>query len=108
MPIESMEDLYNDPMMIEIAAMVGMTPREMMSVPFKGEPFYNEVGDCIEYRESEESYYGKWIDHNLTLYVSDETDKPMGFQIFGVQEMTTEKAVELLKKFKEGNLEIKI
>jgi len=61
----------------------------MPGEPKEFEPFvfYNKDGDCVEAFFSSSSYYGKWISHDLTLYLDDETDEVVGCEISGISRM---------------------
>ena len=45
----------------------------MDNEPFEPFVFYNE-GDEMEVFLKPAKFYGKWINHNLTIYYSDETE----------------------------------
>ena len=52
---------------------------------FKAEPWYNAIGDCIEYRTINEAVIADRIDEKLTIYRSAISDRPIGFKIKDVQ-----------------------
>lgn len=48
-------------------------------------PWYNSVGDCIEFQTVQEAYVADRVDEFLTIYRSADTEKPIGFQIKDVK-----------------------
>jgi hypothetical protein len=54
---------------------------------FRAEPWYNAIGDCIEYQTVNEAVVAHRIDEKLTIYHSVETNKPVGFKIKDVMAM---------------------
>ena len=42
---------------------------------------YNPDGDCIEVILKPDHFYGEWVNHNLTIFRSHETDEIVGFLI---------------------------
>lgn len=52
---------------------------------FTPEPWYNPHGDCIIYQLADEAVVAERIDELLTVYNSAIDDRPIGFQIKGVQ-----------------------
>jgi len=52
---------------------------------FQAEPWYNAIGDCIEYQTVNEAVVADRIDEKLTIYRSMTTNKPIGFKIKDVQ-----------------------
>ena len=52
---------------------------------FKAEPWYNSIGDCIEYNTTNEAVVADRIDEKLTIYRSLLTNKPIGFKIKDVR-----------------------
>ncbi|MBM4018460.1 MAG: hypothetical protein FJ288_09075 [Planctomycetes bacterium] len=52
---------------------------------FRAEPWYNPYGDCIEYQVADEAFVAERIDELLTIYRSAIDNRPVGFQIKGVQ-----------------------
>ena len=52
---------------------------------FKAEPWYNPHGDCIVYKMADEAVVADRIDELLTVYNSAVDNRPIGFQIKGVQ-----------------------
>ena len=61
-----------------------LTPSEDVGKNF---PYanYNVNGDCIEFFLSADQFYGERIDDLITVYVSEETGKPVGGLLKGVQ-----------------------
>jgi len=51
---------------------------------FQAEPWYNPHGDCLVYKMADEAVVAERIDHLLTIYRSAEDDRPIGFQIKGI------------------------
>ena len=47
--------------------------------------WYNDEGDCIHFKTKHVAIIGKRIDEFLTLYLSAEDKKPIGFQLKDVQ-----------------------
>jgi len=52
---------------------------------FRAEPWYNPYGDCIEYQLVDEAFVADRVDELLTIYRSVLDNRPIGFQIKGVQ-----------------------
>jgi hypothetical protein len=52
---------------------------------FRAEPWYNAIGDCIEYHTVNEAVVADRIDEKLTIYRSVITNKPIGFKLKDVQ-----------------------
>ena len=50
----------------------------------KPRPWYNPEGDCIIYQMADEAIVADRIDEILTIYRSQITDKPIGYQIKGI------------------------
>jgi hypothetical protein len=52
---------------------------------FRAEPWYNPYGDCIVYKMADEAVVAERVDELLTVYNSAVDNRPIGFQIKGVQ-----------------------
>ena len=52
---------------------------------FKPEPWYNSFGDCVVCQIASEAFVADRIDEVLTIYRSAIDDRPIGYQIKGVQ-----------------------
>jgi hypothetical protein len=52
---------------------------------FLAEPWYNALGDCIEYHTVNEAVVADRIDEKLTIYRSVITNKPIGFKLKDVR-----------------------
>lgn len=52
---------------------------------FRAEPWFNAPGDCIVFQTVDEAVVAERIDEILTIYHSAIDDRPIGFQIKGVQ-----------------------
>lgn len=52
---------------------------------FRAEPWYNPDGDCIVFKVADEAVVADRIDELLTIFNSAVDDRPIGFQIKGVQ-----------------------
>ena len=52
---------------------------------FHPEPWYNRHGDCIIYQIADEAVVAERVDELLTVYNSAVDNRPIGFQIKGVQ-----------------------
>ena len=52
---------------------------------FRAEPWYNPHGDCLVFQMADEAVVAQRIDEVLTIYRSAIDDRPIGFQIKGVQ-----------------------
>lgn len=52
---------------------------------FRAEPWYNPHGDCLVFQMVDEAVVAHRIDEVLTIYRSALDDRPIGFQIKGVQ-----------------------
>jgi len=48
--------------------------------------YYNVDGEQIEIYKTEEPYYGKWIDHHLTLFLAQELPPEEYWRALGEQE----------------------
>jgi hypothetical protein len=51
-------------------------------------PWYNSAGDCIVYQMADEAVVADRIDGVLTIYRSAIDERPIGFQIKGVEAIT--------------------
>jgi hypothetical protein len=51
-------------------------------------PWYNPAGDCIIYQMADEAIVADRIDRSLTIYRSAINNRPIGFQIKGVDAIT--------------------
>ena len=47
--------------------------------------YYSEAGDCIFAYFSNEAYYAKWLNNDITVYISQETGKPIGVFICNIR-----------------------
>jgi hypothetical protein len=56
---------------------------------FKAEPWYNPYGDCVTYKMADEALVADRVDEWLTVYKSAVDNRPIGFQIKGVQAIIT-------------------
>lgn len=66
---------------------------------FKKEPWYNDLGDSIEYHVIDEGYYSQVVDDHLTVYKSAIDDRIIGFQITGASAFMKKLGIsESLKK----------
>lgn len=52
---------------------------------FQAEPWYNPYGDCVVFQTVDEAVVADRIDDVLTVYRSAVDDRPIGFQVKGVQ-----------------------
>ncbi len=52
---------------------------------FQSEPWYNSIGDCIEYQTVNEAVVADRIDEKLTIYRSVMTNNPVGFKLKDVK-----------------------
>ena len=52
---------------------------------FRAEPWYNPDGDCIVFKMADEAIVAERVDELLTVYNSAVDNRPIGFQIKGVQ-----------------------
>ena len=50
--------------------------------------WYNKEGDCIHFKTMDVDIIGKRIDEFLTLYISIEEQKPIGFQLKDIHALT--------------------
>ena len=55
--------------------------------PWKPNAFYNKHGKQIEIYLSDDSYYAKWINPQITLYLSFETNEIVGVCIEGADHL---------------------
>ena len=55
------------------------------SPQFNPEPWYNPEGDCIICQMADEAVVAERVDELLTIYRSAVDNRPIGFQIKGVQ-----------------------
>lgn len=56
---------------------------------FRAEPWYNPYGDCVTYKMADEAIVADRVDEWLTVYNSAVDNRPIGFQIKGVQAIIT-------------------
>jgi len=54
---------------------------------FRPEPWYNPDGDCVIYQMADEAIVAERVDELLTIYRSAVDNRPIGFQIKGIQAM---------------------
>lgn len=74
---------------------------------FRAEPWYNPHGDCIVYKMADEAVVAERVDDLLTVYNSAVDDRPIGFQIKGVQAIIRKLGLDGLlvaSKVKEGTM----
>ena len=72
---------------------------------FRAEPWYNPDGDCIVYKIVDEAVVANRIDEVLTVYNSAVDDRPIGFQIKGVQAIIRKFGLEALAVVSEVDTE---
>ena len=70
------------------------------SPEFCPEPWYNREGDCIIYQTANEAIVADRVDEFLTVYCSAQDNRPIGFQVKGVQ--------AILKKFGYEGLSVRV
>lgn len=58
--------------------------------------WYNEEGDCIHFKTMDVDIVGKRIDEFLTLYISIDEKKPVGFQLKDIHALTTAHDIDLM------------
>jgi len=58
--------------------------------------WYNQEGDCIQFITMHVATIRKRIDEHLTLYVSIEDDKPIGFQLKDIHALINKYNVDLM------------
>jgi hypothetical protein len=58
--------------------------------------WYNEEGDCIQFKTTHVATIGKRVDEYLTLYISVENQKPIGFQLKDVQALLNAQNLDLM------------
>jgi hypothetical protein len=58
--------------------------------PWHPNTHYDEDGDMVEVFLNNESYYAIWLNPQLTVFVSHETDEIVGMSIHGVKRMMQE------------------
>lgn len=61
-----------------LADVVGTEPE------FSAQPWYNPHGDCVVFKMANEASVADRIDELLTIYRSAEDNRPIGFQIKGI------------------------
>jgi hypothetical protein len=64
---------------------------------FRPRPFYSAPGDCVIFYASNERCYAKRINELLTIYMSMESDRPVGCKIKGVQQPILSRFGKLVK-----------
>jgi len=57
---------------------------------FRAEPWYNPYGDCVVFQTADEAVVADRIDDVLTVYRSAVDNRPIGFQVKGVQAIVTQ------------------
>lgn len=63
---------------------------------FRAEPWYNAIGDCVEYHTINEAVVADRIDEKLTIYRSVITNKPIGFKLKDVQALLSKYGYDTL------------
>ncbi|MCP4267700.1 MAG: hypothetical protein GY777_19395 [Candidatus Brocadiaceae bacterium] len=58
--------------------------------------WYNEEGDCIQFKTMHVATVGKRIDDFLTLYLSIEDNKPIGFQLKDIHALISKYDIDLI------------
>lgn len=58
--------------------------------------WYNKEGDCIHFKTMDVDIVGKRIDEFLTLYISIEEQKPVGFQLKDIHALTSAHDIDLM------------
>lgn len=58
--------------------------------------WYNEEGDCLQFKTMQVATIGKRIDEYLTLYLSAEDDKPIGFQLKDIHALYSKHDADLM------------
>ena len=58
--------------------------------------WYNKEGDCIHFKTMDVDIIGKRIDEFLTLYISIEEHKPVGFQLKDIHALTSAHDIDLM------------
>lgn len=58
--------------------------------PWKPGAWFNDTGDFTQALWDDKPYYAKWINHQITLLISQETEKVIGCQIWGARKMMAE------------------
>lgn len=56
--------------------------------PFEPYVVYNQDGDQIEVFLKNDAYYGQWINENLVILCSQDTDEVIGVEVAGVTKLT--------------------
>ena len=90
---EILKEILEDKTLNEVANLLETTVEDMLNEEFENKPFYNSVGDCIEYRSTPEDYHAKRIDSLLTLFISAELGKAIGYKLKGINSV-----LEVLKE----------
>lgn len=58
-----------------------------MHTEFKAEPWYNQLGDCVEYQTVDEAIIADGVDGFLTAYRSGVDRRLIGFQLHQVRSL---------------------
>ncbi len=58
--------------------------------------WYNKEGDCIHFKTMDVDIIGKRIDEFLTLYISIEEQKPVGFQLKDIHALTSAHDIDIM------------
>ena len=58
--------------------------------------WYNEEGDCLQFKTMHVATIGKRIDEYLTLYLSAEDNKPIGFQLKDIHALYNKHDADLM------------
>lgn len=58
--------------------------------------WYNEGGDCLQFKTMHVATIGKRIDEYLTLYLSAEDNKPIGFQLKDIHALYNKHDADLM------------
>ncbi len=58
--------------------------------------WYNEDGDCLQFKTTHVATIGKRIDEYLTLYLSAENNEPIGFQLKDIHALYSKHDADLM------------
>ncbi len=71
-----------------------------------GKPWYNPYGDCVHFRTMPDAYIGDRIDEFLTIFRHHDDDRPIGFQLKGINSLISRLEIDGIEIEVETNYEI--
>jgi len=78
---------------------------------FRPKPWYNRHGDCIVFKAENVGVIAERVDDILTLYLSAEDNRPVGFQIKGIKHLMARlrcNAVHVTGQSRDGDVRVSL